>query len=128
MNRKIYKLIAILALLCLPTSSFAEIYVCESEINEDILAPTVLPGSYTGKEGITYFIVDTEKGVKELNGNKHTVEPCQISDDFLICMSLFEGVGMNSFAIDTINDTFTYVEQNYRVRISSYYGTCIKGS
>ena len=106
----------------------ADTYVCESEINGDILAPTVLSGSYTEKEGITYFIVDTEKGVRESNGNKHTVEPCQISDDFLICMSLFEGVGMNSFAIDTINDTFNYVEQNYRVRISSYYGTCIKGS
>ena len=122
------KLLVIMSTLFFSNAISAEIYVCESEINGDVLAPTVLSGTHTEKEGITYFIVDTEKGVRESNGNKHTVEPCQISDDFLICMSLFEGVGMNSFAIDTINDTFTYVEQNYRVRITSYYGTCIKGS
>ena len=122
------KLLVTIATLCLSSIISADIYVCESEIDGDILAPTVLPGSYIKKEGPTYFIVDTEKGVRESNGNKHTVEPCRISDEFLICMSLFEGIGMNSFAIDTANYTFTYVEQNYRVRVSSYYGTCIKGS
>tara|TARA_B100001029_G_C14993797_1_gene413702 strand:+ start:761 stop:1135 length:375 start_codon:yes stop_codon:yes gene_type:complete len=122
------KQLATITILCFFNVVNADIYVCESEISGDILAPIVLQGSYTKKEGATYFIVDTESGVRESNGNRHTVEPCQISDEFLICMSLFEGIGMNSFAIDTTNYAFTYVEQNYRVRITSYYGTCIKGS
>tara|TARA_Y100000814_G_C12310236_1_gene394812 strand:- start:508 stop:882 length:375 start_codon:yes stop_codon:yes gene_type:complete len=122
------KLLATITILCFSNVINADIYVCESEIGGDLLAPIVLQESYTRKDDTTYFIVDTDTGVRESNGSKHTVEPCRISGEFLICMSFFEGIGMNSFAIDTINYTFTYVEQNYRVRISSYYGTCLKGS
>ena len=116
------------ALSCFSVASYADIYVCESEISEEIVAPNVLTGNYIRKGVTKYFVVDSAVGVRESNGNKHTDEPCQLSDEFLICMSIYDGVGMNSFAVDTKNYTFTYVEQNYRTRISSYYGTCIKGS
>ena len=115
-------------LSCFSVAAYADIYVCESEISEEIVAPNVLTGNYINKEVTKYFVVDSETGVRESNGNKHTDMPCQISDEFLICMSIYDEVGMNSFAIDTKNYTFTYVEQNYRTRVSSYYGTCIKGS
>ena len=127
-SRIMKRLITTIALFCFSTIINADIYVCESEIDADIFAPEVLPGSKADRDSAIYFIVDTEKGVRESNGNKHTIEPCRISGDLLICMSLYEGIGLNSFAINTVDDTFTYVEQNYRVRISSYYGTCIKGS
>ena len=126
-GKKMNKLITA-ALSCFSVASYADIYVCESKISEEILAPNVLTGNYLTKDIIKYFVADSETGVRESNGNKHINEPCQISDEFLICMSVYDGVGMNSFAIDTKNYTFTYVEQNYRTRISSYYGTCIKGS
>ena len=116
------------ALSCFSVASYADIYVCESETSEEIVAPNVLTGNYIRTGVAKYFVVDSAIGVRESNGNKHTDVPCQISDDFLICMSIYDGVGMNSFAIDTKNYTFTYVEQNYRTRVSSYYGTCIKGS
>tara|TARA_Y100001970_G_scaffold169069_1_gene206722 strand:- start:1351 stop:1722 length:372 start_codon:yes stop_codon:yes gene_type:complete len=115
-------------LSCLSVASHADIYVCESKISEEIVAPNVLKGNYLTKDIKKYFVADSETGVRESNGNKHINEPCQISDEFLICMSIYDGVGVNSFAIDTKNYTFTYVEQNYRTRISSYYGICIKGS
>ena len=108
--------------------SYADIYVCESIIAEEIVSPNILTGNYFRKDVKRFFVADSETGVRESNGNKHTDEPCYISGELLICMALYEGVGMNSFAIDTNNYTFTYVEQNYRTRISSYYGTCIKGS
>ena len=126
-GKKMNKLLAT-TLSCLSVISHADIYVCESKISEEILAPNVLTGNYLTKDITKYFVADSETGVRESNGNKHINEPCQISDEFLICMSVYDGVGMNSFAIDTKNYTFTYVEQNYRTRISSYYGTCIKGS
>ena len=109
-------------------ASRADIFVCESEISEEIVAPNILTSNYVKKSVTKYFVVDSEIGVRESNGNKHTDVPCQISDEFLICMSIYDQVGMNSFAIDTKNYTFTYVEQNYRARVSSYYGKCIKGS
>tara|TARA_Y100001934_G_C11588185_1_gene422103 strand:- start:24 stop:395 length:372 start_codon:yes stop_codon:yes gene_type:complete len=109
-------------------ASRADIFVCESEISEEIVAPNILTSNYVKKSVTKYFVVDSEIGVRESNGNKHTDVPCQISDEFLICMSIYDEVGMNSFAIDTKNYTFTYVEQNYRARVSSYYGKCIKGS
>ena len=109
-------------------ASRADIFVCESEISEEIVAPNILTSNYVKKSVTKYFVVDSEIGVRESNGNKHTDVPCQISDEFLICMSIYDEVGMNSFAIDTKNYTFTYVEQNFRARVSSYYGKCIKGS
>lgn len=118
----------IAALSCFSIASRADIYVCESEISEEIVAPNVLTSNYVKKSVTKFFVVDSEIGVRESNGNKHTDVPCQISDEFLICMSIYDEVGMNSFAIDTRNYTFTYVEQNYRARVSSYYGKCIKGS
>ena len=118
----------IAALSCFSIASRADIYVCESEISEEIVAPNVLTGNYVKKSVTKFFVVDSEIGVRESNGNKHTDAPCQISDEFLICMSIYDEVGMNSFAIDTKNYTFTYVEQNFRARVSSYYGKCIKGS
>ena len=126
-KRIMNKLIAT-TLSFLSVASHADIYVCESKISEAILAPNVLTGNYLARDITKYFVADSEMGVRESNGNKHINEPCQISGEFLICMSIYDGVGMNSFAIDTQNFTFTYVEQNYRTRISSYYGTCIKGS
>ncbi len=113
---------------CFSIASRADIYVCESEISEEIVAPNVLTSNYVKKSVTKFFVVDSEIGVRESNGNKHTDVPCQISDEFLICMSIYDEVGMNSFAIDTKNYTFTYVEQNFRARVSSYYGKCIKGS
>ena len=118
----------IAALSCFSIASRADIYVCESEISEEIVAPNVLTSNYVKKSVTKFFVVDSEIGVRESNGNKHTDVPCQISDEFLICMSIYDEVGMNSFAIDTKNYTFTYVEQNFRARVSSYYGKCIKGS
>ena len=118
----------IAALSCFSIASRADIYVCESEISEEIVAPNVLSSNSVKKSVTKFFVVDSEIGVRESNGNKHTDVPCQISDEFLICMSIYDEVGMNSFAIDTKNYTFTYVEQNFRARVSSYYGKCIKGS
>ena len=122
------KLITTLILICFSIPTRADIYVCESEIDGAIVAPTVLAKSQIRRNSGTYFVVDSEKGIREPNGNTHTIEPCRMSNEFLICMSLFEGIGINSLALDTLNFTFTYVEQNYKVRVSSYYGTCIKGS
>lgn len=118
----------IAALSCFSIASRADIYVCESEISKEIVAPNVLTSNSVKKSVTKFFVVDSEIGVRESNGNKHTDVPCQISDEFLICMSIYDEVGMNSFAIDTKNYTFTYVEQNFRARVSSYYGKCIKGS
>ena len=126
--RRIMKKLLATTLSCLSVASHADIYVCESKISEEIVAPNVLTGNYLTKDITKYFVADSETGVRESNGNKHINKPCQISDEFLICMSIYDGVGVNSFAIDTKNYTFTYVEQNYRTRISSYYGICIKGS
>ncbi|MDG2140114.1 MAG: hypothetical protein P8K27_01325 [Gammaproteobacteria bacterium] len=80
------------------------------------------------KNSGTYFAADTDKVIREPNGNSHTVEPYWMSNEFLNCMSLFEGIGIDSLAIDTVNFTFTYVAQNYKVRVSPYLGTCIKRS
>ena len=122
------KALSSVIIFCFSVSTYADIYVCESEIDGQIVAPTVLSKSHIREGGGTFFIIDSEQGIREINGTRHTAEPCQMSSEFLICMSSFDGIGINSFAIDTMNYTFTYVEQNYQVRISSYYGTCIKGS
>tara|TARA_B100001094_G_scaffold323151_1_gene373515 strand:+ start:1087 stop:1461 length:375 start_codon:yes stop_codon:yes gene_type:complete len=122
------KLMTTIILIYCSSVTKADIYVCESKIDGVIVAPTVLTESQIRRNGGTYFVVDSEKGIREPNGNKHTIEPCRMANEFLLCMSSFEGIGINSLAIDTTNFTFTYVEQNYKVRISSYYGTCIKGS
>ena len=112
----------------IPTLSYSEVYVCESEISSNVIAPTTLLKNNYSKNEDTYFVVDSEKGVREVNGNRHTDQPCSISGQFLVCMSVFEGVGLNSFAIDTSDFSFTYVEQNFQVRISAFYGNCVKGS
>ena len=122
------KALSSVIIFCFSVSTYADIYVCESKIDGQIVAPTVLSKSHIREDGGPFFIIDSEQGIREIDGTKHTAEPCRMSSEFLICMSSFDGIGINSFAIDTRNYTFTYVEQNYQVRISSYYGTCIKGS
>ena len=63
------------ALWCFSVAAYADIYVCESEISEEIVAPNVLTGNYINKEVTKYFVVDSETGVRESNGNKHTDIP-----------------------------------------------------
>ena len=122
------KIIITVIFVCIPSWSYSDIYVCETEISSNVIAPTSLsPDNYSNK-GATYFVVNSEKGVREVNGNKHTNQPCTMSGQFLVCISIFEGIGLNSFAIDTGSFTFTYVEQNFQVRVTSFYGHCLKGS
>ena len=66
------------ALWCFSVAAYADIYVCESEISEEIVAPNVLTGNNNNKEDTKYFVVDSEKGVRESNGNKHTDIPLSL--------------------------------------------------
>jgi hypothetical protein len=130
------KLLTTITLLFFSVAANADIYFCESTADGDILKPNVMGtrGNYIDHDGGSKFIVDSEQGVRNGSGMTEIEGPCKIVEskflvepDLLVCTGLFGDTGINSFAIDTEDNTFTYVEQNYRARISFYIGTCTEG-
>ena len=127
------KLLTTIILLCFSVAANADIYFCESTVDGDIWKPKVRSSLYNriDHDGGSKFIVDSEQGVRTGSGMAVMEGPCKnvksvLEPDLLVCEAIFGDIGINSFAIDTKDNTFTYVEQNYRARISFYTGTCIK--
>ena len=80
MNNKIYKLIAMLALLCLPALSFAEIYVCKSEKQFYLNRGFTDSWTSASDSNSVNVIVDTPQGLRlEGTNSENYVGACRYS-------------------------------------------------
>ncbi len=66
-------------LACFSVTAYADIYVCESEISEEIVAPNVLTGSYINTE-VTKYSISMGMKVEGIKINTTGEKPSGLKD------------------------------------------------
>jgi len=120
------KLLTTIILLCFSVAANADIWFCTSETEATIIVSADQRSRNSYYENPQQeIIVDTDKGYRHA-GLTNYYGVCKMSGIYLVCTDNSEGLGEGSFAIDTINNTFSYIDHIFGVRLTSRVGRCTK--
>ena len=122
------KLLTTITLLCISVEVCAESYICETV---ELLSNT--PESAAADYDYPIFVVDLEKGVSKLDGNRELGKFagfCEVGkiQSVIQCQKVVLVSGKWLFSVDLSSLTFTYSQGyiNGRLEVVSHSGTCLE--